>query len=319
MKPELSIVIAYHDEGQDFINETVRQIQDTIDIDNYEMIVVDDCSRVPLEDMINVRVLRHAINLGVGEALRTGIWAAQSDNIWLQGADIRFIPNGWASNMIKEINEHPKALSCATCIGINKDDMDIASRRRRSRRNGARILFFHDHITHPKMPKNFRNILEAQWLPVNQSHTESYEVPCILGAAYGAKKKWLQYIDIWWGHRSWGTLEPYASLQSWLMGGSCRTVPSVETGHIFKPSGTHGIKLHHLPYNKMLVATLMFEEQHADRLINFLGRNVQVRGGSDMFQESLLDITEKRKEFEEKIVLPIEEYVERWDVDFRLD
>jgi len=195
MKPELSIIIAYHNEGQAFIEETVNQIMATIDIDYYEIIIVDDYSSQPIYPIYNARIIRQKSNLGVGQALRRGIWEAKSDNIWFQGADIRFIPNGWASKMLKEIDEHPTALSCATCIGINKDDMDIAKRRNRSRRNGANILIFHDHKTHPKKPENFRNILEAQWLPVNKVNTKSYEAPCILGASYGAKKEWLQHID----------------------------------------------------------------------------------------------------------------------------
>jgi len=318
MKPELSIVIAYHQEGQAFIEEAITQIKETIDIDNYEIIVVDDASKPPMQRVEGVKVLRQKKNLGVGQALRRGIWEAQSENVWFQGSDIRFIPNGWASKMLKEINAHPKALSAATCIGINKDDMDIASRRNRSRRNGANIIFFHDHITHPKKPANYRNILEAQWLPVLRDATqESREIPCILGAAYGAKKEWMQYIDIWWGHRSWGTLEPYCSLSSWLMGGSCRTVPSVEIGHIFKAAGVHGTPFHHLMYNKMLVATLLFDEYHAQRLIQFLGTNPQVNAGKQMFDDEKKEILKKRAEYEKKIVYDVESYVKKWNIDFR--
>ena len=318
MKPELSVVIAYHDESQSFIEEAITQIKETIDVDTYQIIVVDDGSNTPLRSIDGVRVLRQKKNLGVGQALRRGIWAAKSDNIWMMGSDIRFIPNGWASKMLKEINDHPKALSCATCVGINKDDMDVAKRRNRSRRNGANILFFHDHKTHPKKPANYRNILEAQWLPVvKDGRVESFEIPCILGAAYGAKREWLQYIDIWWGHRSWGTLEPYASLASWFMGGSCRTTPAIEVGHIFKASGTHGTKLHHLSYNKMLVATLLFNEYNAERLIQFMGSNPQVNAGKQMFDDEKKAIQKKRKEYEDKIVYDVEEYVKRWNIDFR--
>jgi glycosyltransferase involved in cell wall biosynthesis len=322
-KPRLSIVVPYHNEGLEFISTTIRSIQDTIDVHPYEIIIVDDHSNTPLSPIEGVTILRHDKPKGVGQAFDTGVREAKSDNLFLMGSDIRFIPNQWASNMIGEINKHPKAFTCTTCIGLNaesEEGMDINKRRNRSRRNGANILVFHDKKSHSKKPENFRNILECQWLPLYRGVSkESFEIPSILGAAYGVKKEWYDYIDGWWGHRSWGTLEPYISLKSWFMGGSCRTAPDIETGHIFKRHGTHGTPHSHLIYNKLLTATLLFDDFHSQRLINFLGRNPQVDGGKKMFTKEDKAIRAKRKEYEKKIVVDSVEWCERWNIDFRLD
>ena len=181
MTPEISIVIPYHNENSSFIIETINSIRDTIDVRDYELIIIDDNSKTVLEPIEGVTVLRHDVHKGVGAAFDTGVAVAKSDNLFLMGSDIRFIPNKWASLMIKEINDHPKAFTCSTCIGINEGNMDVAERAKRSRRNGARILFFHDHITHPKKDEKFKSILECQWLPVYKGESmDSFEVPAIL-------------------------------------------------------------------------------------------------------------------------------------------
>lgn len=313
----LSIIVPVHNEPQEFIETTIKSIQDTIDVSSFEIIAVDDCSRTPLEPIEGVQIIRHSENLGVGQAFRTGIAQAKSENLYLIGSDIRHIKNKWASLLLKELDEHPKAISCATCVGLNKDNMDLNVRQKVSRRNAAEILIFHDHASHPKKPSNFRNILEAKWLKIHKGSMDSFEVPCVLGAAYIVKKEMMEYTDAWFLHRSWGTLEPSISLVFWLLGGSCRTVPSVNIGHVFKAVGTHATPNHHLIYNKMLLSALLFEDYDRDRLINFLGVNPQVKAGWEMYSSRLPEIEEKRREYKEKMVMTPSEYCKLWNIDFR--
>ncbi len=322
IKPVMTAIIPYHNEGRDFILDTINSLKETTDVPT-EIIIVDDCSKVPLGKIDDVKILRHKKPKGVGQAFDTGVKASSSDNLFLMGSDIRFLPNQWASKMIAETDKYPKAFVCATCIGLNSESeegMNMAIRRNRSRRNGARILVFHDHQTHPKKPKSFRSIIEAQWLPLYRGESkESFEVPCILGAAYGVKKDWYQYVDGWWGHRSWGTLEPMMSLKSWFMGGSCRTAPDIECGHIFKRHGTHGTKLSHTIYNKILTATLLFDDIHSQRLINFLvPHDPNVVHGMKMFEEVKKAVMAKRAAYAKKIVVDPVEWCKRWNTDFRL-
>ena len=318
MIPELSIICPYHQEGVKFIRDTVRSLKSTIDV-SHEVIIVDDCSATPLELDEDVRIIYHSENKGVGAAFDTDVAAAMSDNIFLIGSDIRFAPNNWASKMIGEVNENPKAFICTICVGLNqveKDGMDFEKRRQKSRRNGATILMWHDHRSHPKKPPSFRNIIEAQW--IRRSTTPgTIEVPCILGAAYGVKKAWYNYVDGWRFHKSWGTLEPYISLKSWLMGGSCLCAQDIETGHIFKKSGTHGVPGHHLMYNKMLVATLLLPDHLAQSMIAFLGENNDVSEGKRIFDSMKESIFTKRDEYAEKITMDVRDYCNKFNIDLR--
>jgi glycosyltransferase involved in cell wall biosynthesis len=313
----LSIIIPYHEEGVEFISTTINSIQETIDIENYEIIVVDDFSLEPLQKIDNVIILRHNENLGVGAAFDTGVKKAKSKNLFLMGSDIRFDKNEWASKIIKEIEYYPSAFTCTSCVALNAEKMDIKERRNVNVVDGATILMFHDKKSNPKQPETFRGIIEAKWLPhIKNRDIDSYEIPCILGAAYGVKKSWYEYVDGWALHKKWGTLEPYISFKSWFFGGSCRVAPRIETGHIFKQHGTHNTSQDKLLYNKMMVATLFFEDYQ--RLIDFLGTNTTVERSRKMYQNDLDIIMKKREEYKNKITYNYLDYFQKWNIDYRL-
>ena len=129
---KLSIIIPYHDEGLEFITTTVNQIKETIDVEPYEIIVVDDFSDIPLVDIEGVIRIRHVKNMGVGAAFDTGVLFAESENIFLMGSDIRFVKNQWASQMIQEIEYYPSAFTCTSCVALTAEELDINKRRLRS-------------------------------------------------------------------------------------------------------------------------------------------------------------------------------------------
>jgi hypothetical protein len=104
-------------------------------------------------------------------------------------------------------------------------------------------------------------------------------------------------------------------MKSWLFGGSNRTAPRIEIGHIFKKVGWHGTPQDCLMYNKMLTATLLFDDYQ--RLINFLGSNPIVERGRIMYQNTLPAILEKKEEYKNKTVFPMEKFIEKWKLDYR--
>lgn len=317
----LSFIVTYHEEGLPFLNECLTQLKDSIDVPEYEIIVVDDFSLEPLPNIEGVKIIRNEINKGVGQSFDVGVAHAQGENLIILACDMRFVPNNWVSKLVKEINENPKSLICTTCVGLNNEspeNMDFYKRRNILKCYGATILIFHDKQSNPRMHESFRGIIEAKWDLLNEnSKDKSYEIPCILGACYGMKKSWYQYIDGFWGHKKWGTLEPYISLKSWLFGGNCLISPHIETAHIFKKIGTHDIAQEHLMFNKMLVATLLFED--SQRLINFLGHNSIITRAREMFDEVKDSVLVKKEEYKKKIVVDIKDFCNKFDIDLRLD
>jgi glycosyltransferase involved in cell wall biosynthesis len=329
-KIDLTIIIPTHNEGREFVLETIKSIKSTIDV-NYEIIVIDDYSDIPIQ-IKDIEVIRHKKNKGVGQAFDTGVKYAKSKNLFLIGCDIRFIQNNWASKMLKEINKYPKSLICTSVVHLSAamPSLTFEMSRQNFVYNGATILMAYG--------KEDWNILKAEWLPresrmlkkgidlaiknlspygVVPSNTECYEVPCILGAAYGVKRYWYNYINGFWGHRKWGSLEPYISLKSWLLGGSCLTAPHIETAHIFNETqGRHGTGFENLAYNSMLVAWLLFSDEDRNWLIRHLKNHEWVLHAKEMISENLPSILKKRNEYLLKNKMTIKEFVTKFNIPF---
>jgi glycosyltransferase involved in cell wall biosynthesis len=304
----VSIIVSYHNEPVSFLMTCLNQIRGT-SVDA-EIIVVDDCSKYPLEPIEGIRIIRHAENRGVGACFDTGVSEAAHDNIVLTACDMRFADNNWLGSLVSDIEANPKSLICTACAVLGEKDQSMTIERKKS--YGATILFYHDHKTNPKKHKGFRSIIEAKWY--EKQSDEIYEIPCILGACYGVKKSWYQYIDGFWGHSRWGTLEPYISLKSWLFGGNCLIDPKIVTGHIFKRTGTHNVLFDTLVYNKILIATLLFPE--SERMIRFLGDNPMVRRVKAQIKSIEPKIREKKAEYDAKTVYSINDFIERWQIDY---
>ena len=163
------------------------------------------------------------------------------------------------------------------------------------------------------MPREFLPLRRPDYI----APVECYEVPCILGAAYGVSKKWYNYIDGFWGHKFWGALEPYISLKSWLFGGDCLVAPHIETAHIFNEpgeSGGHGNENKYAlykNYNRILAAWLLFPKLDRTKLIDWLKETESVVKAKEMIKEDIIKILEKRKEYTSKTVIPISEIVKK--------
>jgi glycosyltransferase involved in cell wall biosynthesis len=327
---KLSIIMPYHNEGENFINETLESIRSTIDVD-FEVIIIDDYSDVPLK-VGGAKIFRQPENMGVGAAFDAGIRIAESEYIFLMGCDVRFAANHWASLMLKDIQQHPKSLICTSVVHLSAGlpDLTFETSRQKFVYNGATILMAYG--------KEDWNIIKAEWYPresrfvkqgnelatkmlapygVIPSMTESYEIACILGAAYGTTKSWYNYIDGFWGHRKWGTLEPYISLKSWLFGGNCLTAPHIETAHIFNETqGRHGTGFEYLAYNSLLVCWLFFNAEDRRWLIRHLREHPWVTRAKEMIEDNITDIYIKRKEYQGKMVITIPQFCERFNLIF---
>ncbi len=335
----VSLIISYHNETQSFLSECLLSLRESLSITLHEIIIVDDKSDIPLQPIDGVTILRQPIRSGVGASFDLGVRHAKYENIFLMACDIRFAKNGWDVRLLEEIEKHPKSLICTRCIGLNRlsrccnmiihdgqciqchkpalDNMDLEYRRTKSNnRGGATILMFHDKLSEPHKPASFRNIIECKWLPVT-NETESYEVPAILGACYGTTKSWYNYIDGFWGHRTWGSLESYISLKSWLFGGSCRFLPTAETGHIFKTQkdSPHKILPEDILYNKLLVATLLLPDP--ERYIAFLGSDRNLDKAKKLFALNQPIALKKREEYKAKTCLSLEDYCAKFSINLR--
>jgi glycosyltransferase involved in cell wall biosynthesis len=277
----------------------------------------------------SIKVIRHPENKGVGAAFDAGVKVAKSDRLFLTGCDVRFSGNGWASKMVAEIDKHPKSLICTAVLplqeGIPEITFEVAKKHMRiDDYKGAAIKFFSGE-------KESQTIINASWLPREflplrrpdyVEPTECYPVPCILGASYGVTKKWYKYIDGFWGHKFWGTLEPLISLKSWMFGGDCLTAPFIETAHIFKNKGSHADTFHYglcTFHNKFLICMLLFPYHDIKRFMDFPFDHDYVIAARRMIEDETREIMAKRDKYRGKIKMPITEYATKFNLKYEQD
>lgn len=291
MKPEISVIIPHYRDVETTIG-TIESLVSTIDIDHYEVIVVDDGSgtryTIPSDYELpsNVKYIHHFFNLGVGQAFDTGVRNAQSDNIILMGADIRFLDNGWASRMLKVMSRHPKGIIATACGSTKSDRLHY----------GADVIFLVKNKDlgphHPrKNIKEYRSVLEGKWRP--RTERGVYAVPSLMGAFYGIKKSWYDKIRGFELHYKWGVLEPYISLKSWRMGGEVLVDSENKTLHIFNRRPQREAMWDVLAYNQLVISGTVLGK-YGKKYAQYLSqgsRSVWDRG-SDMYMDKIESIVQ---------------------------
>jgi glycosyltransferase involved in cell wall biosynthesis len=305
---DLSIVISYHNEGADFISASLISILESIRVISFEIIIVDDGSieKLVLSQFPNVKIIRHKKNLGVGAAFDTGVAEAKSENLFLMGCDVRFPYPYWEVSIVSEIIANPKSFICTSCVRLSgdgkfTDHLDIE--------NGATIQIRKE----TNRPRRYKDILITKWLPrLEERRVCSFEIPCILGAAYGVSKSWYNYVDGFSGHRYWGTLEPYISLKSWMFGGSCRVAPDIKTGHIFDIKNNHLTPREYFIYNKIFTFIVLFDDH--ERFVEYVGGNGKVDKAKILIEQNKEFIFNKKKEYFNKTIVSAIDFLDRWKI-----
>ena len=278
----ITLIIAEHNEGEQ-LKDSLESLYDTAPQKLFNTIVVSDGSWVQPHLIKGVKHIKHKTRKGVGAAFDTGAKLVDTPYMVVLGSDIRYRDNNYLEKMIAELEkqENEKAIVCTANLAINSEKMDLNGRL--NKRYGARILMFmkaqdlppkgsrYAQLKDDKAVANYRNTIEAQWLSKLDDGT--YDIPCVLGAFYGVRSTWYNYIQGFRGHRYWGTLEPLISLKSWLAGGCCRIASDIETAHIFKSRSSHHTMPCDLLYNKVIIPMIVFDPATANKFINFLGTN----------------------------------------------
>lgn len=291
----VSFIIAYHNEGERFLFECVRQLKETCGIEDYEIIIVDDGSDVPLSKTLGARIIRHTEKKGVGYVFDNGIYQSKGEYIIMMGCDLRFNQKGWAKSLLDDVIAHPNALICTRCLALRREQMDFDEAFNHPSGYGCDMLLKYE-----------KDVLRARW--ANPRNEEIYKTPCIMGACYGFTKEWYNYIDGWNMYRDKGYLEGFISTKSWLFGGECLIDRTIQTWHIFRDRDEHGRLLKNEYYNKMLIDYWFFGEKFTPDLPQSNSTN----DAKKTFNNNIIDINKKKAEYAKKVKLDIDFYLEHY-------
>jgi len=322
----VSVCIIFRNDVE-LIYDTVDLLCEGTDPREFEIIIYNDGSVdsagkfQPLEassfHKYNLKVINNPIHFGIGYGFDRLVFQAIGDTIVLCGSDIRPRPRSWLTDVKNSVKSKPNTIGCAVCIGLTPDNLDL-DQEGRNIRYGADLLFtvgINDLSVFSEIPQknpNYQALFEAKWRHEKDSD-EPYEIPCALGAFYFLSKAYYEKIGgfdtkpnvRFRGHQVYGSLEPYISLKSWLVGGGVTLYPNIEVGHIFKRVeggkifDKRSVRHDYHAFNRFYIAhTMIFDEALRDRIINFLKPTLNVNRAKKYIRDnysSVLEVKERNK------------------------
>jgi glycosyltransferase involved in cell wall biosynthesis len=252
----ISIIIASRNEGNE-IHETVQAIVSTIDID-YEIIIVDDCSKEKIKESEGYALIRNDFPVGVQPSRMIGALAAKYDILCFFNARMRFPTKKWASKMVANIQKNKQTLFCTTSAILRFSDKEKIEG----------LLYGAGIKKEGELKKDVFMPMKSFWLDKKQG--KIYDIPCVLGANYFIGKKYFFYLRGFEMMRSYGADEEMISLKSWAMGNGCKIDTTVEIGNIYYSEGEEkpwSANFEDFFYNHLLVAFVMLDYNDALNLL----------------------------------------------------
>ena len=251
-KTPLSIIIPVLNDNEE-LNLTIQSIRDTSPPE-VEIIVIDDKSDVPaMVDDKFVKLTRLETRQGVGATRHLGATLATADYLLFVDSHMRF-HSDWYNNIMSKLMSSPSnVVWCATCLGLDKDNMDITNPR--GSYNGAKLVLYEP---------NENQVFEGKW--IEDKEGDEYEISCLMGACYFFHRSWFHYIGGTKSLKMWGSDEPLLSIKTLLAGGSIRLIKSVKIGHKFRDAASYSTGVYYLLYNKLRSIKMVLSNETYERL-----------------------------------------------------
>ena len=311
MNKSLTIVIP-HLNDEDLV-PTIKSIYETIDIDDFEIITIDDFSEKKydfreLNNFKNIISIRNPNRYGVDGCRQLGVELSKKDNILLLDAHMRFKKDHWASRIINCLDREPQTIWCTTCLVLGYGNMDI--NKPNDKYYGATILLVDKNSP---LDRPCREVMEPKWTPRKDNKLE-YEIPCVLGANYFFKREWFNYLHGLKGLRMWGTSESFLSLKSWLAGGRCKITTEIEIGHKFRKNAPYSTVIWFLVYNKLYLCKTILPEIMSDKLIKELKNDRNLNKAISEINKNKDIIEAERKYYDSIFKVNIESICEKFSI-----
>lgn len=325
----LSILIPFKNDYE-LIDSVVKNLIDTIEGDDYEILVYNDGSvlssgrpRTLELDYKNTRVINSVVSFGVGYAFDRLAEEAQGEFLVLMGSDV-YPHKGWHAKVLEHINSSPETIGCSVCVGdkgpfrkyygadllikMGVDDLP-ANSKLRQRKGGYTDLF------------------RGKW--AEKRGNEPYEISCLMGAFYWCHKNWYQHIGGWdtergnkyKGHRMWGHLEPMISMKSYLCGGNCVLYPDIEATHLFNrhnrySKGIKGVRSADVMWWNALwsLETMVLSEGRRNMLHDYLNHELNLNKARQMIKRNYDTVEQVREENRLKFKFGLEIFEEKFGI-----
>lgn len=287
------------------LKATIKDIFRTVEKDEFDYIVVDDSNTIrdeQLKEFPEVKLIHNEKRGGVGYSLRKAVDNSKTENVFIMGCDIRFTDKGWADGLLEVTNRNPKSIVSTLTAGLNLKRLHIQGKENKYR--AAHVLFRVTTGNNNKPALPFREYLECKWNNKNatpeifEKDTGVVQIGACLGAFYSARRSWLQHINLWEHHKTWGSLEVELACASYIHGGNCLLDLDTVTGHIFKSSSSEK-PVKHLIYNKLMIAYCYLPSYMETEVFNWVNKLDQGKQAIALFEKErqALSKLRSRKDF----------------------
>jgi glycosyltransferase involved in cell wall biosynthesis len=252
----MSIIIPSLNEGKQ-VETTVHNIRSTVDLKQYEIVVVDSGGTVlsAIEGLPEVKVYESERE-GAPQARNLGASKANGDILVFADAHVQF-HNGWGERMLESSKKVNGIVTPS--IAVLGDESS----------RGAGFVWKNIHM-------------DIAWLP--DSGSMIHDIPFACSACIAVPKKVFNDVGGFdSGTRYWGSEDSELSMRAWLFGYEVVCDPSIRVSHAFKEEHPYHIAWFDELYNK---ARFAFSHFSVKRLESFLRGNTNV----PMMLDVLLEI-----------------------------
>jgi glycosyltransferase involved in cell wall biosynthesis len=239
MVDKVSIVIPSLNEN-DSVEKMVLNINETIGLDEFEIIIVDsggtETSGVRELPMVQVY---NTPREGAPQARNFGATKATNDILLFADAHTQFRPE-WGSKLLNDFGLNTRSL-ITPCVTVMGDD----------NRRGCGF--------------KWTNIsMKIFWLP--DLRQEIHEIPFACSCCMAVMKEVFQELGQFdSGTRFWGEEDSEISMRAWLMGYSVLCDPSIRVGHMFRSEHPYNLEWSDMIYNKIRFAISHFNTQRISK------------------------------------------------------
>ena len=261
----ISIIITALNERKLYLDKTLESLIPTLK-ENDEIIVIDDCSDIPIViDNKNIKLERNIFRLGVAQSRHIG--ATFAKNKWLLFTDAHvYFKSDWRENFIKyQENSNENTIYNGACLGLWEDSFDYDNLNLDKLPNyyGARLSLYEEKEN---------QILEGKWID-EKKNIDNYNISCLMGAIYFIQRKFFFKIRGLSDLRMWGSDEPLLSIKTLLCGGEIKQLKNIKAAHVFRGNAPYSTYIKHLLYNKIRMIGTLLPDELSNKLLQKLSQN----------------------------------------------
>lgn len=298
----LSIIITSLNENLNRLNRTIQTLQNSSD-KNVEIIVIDDCSDIPVSDIDkSVKLVRNSIRLGCAQSRHFGATIASGKYILFTDAHMIYHPE-WYSSFLKIIDGLDDNVAiCGTCLGLDDDHTELD--KSCGEYLGARLSLYN---------KRENQIIEGKWIPKKDG--DLYEISCMMGAIYFINKNYFLKLRGLSELKMWGSDEPCLALKILQSGGKMIVSKEIKAGHFFRDNSPYVTGMQYLIYNKIRMAKTLLPDIFGNPLIDKLSKDGNFFSAMQMIDNEKEVLEEYKNYYNSIFKVPFIEIYKKYNIE----